>query len=75
MIPDNEHTPIGENEDQFTEGSYQAIKKSEEQAKEDTGQTKPSKDSFKSITDIQNETDPGNPEEAARDQGPYGVQE
>ena len=76
MNPDNENTPIGENEDQFTEGSYQAIKKSEEQDKDDTEESKPAKDTFKSITDIQNDTDPGNSsEDAAREQGPYGVQE
>jgi hypothetical protein len=74
MNPDNENTPIGDNEDQFTEGSYQAIKKKEEGA-DNTENTEEKKDTTKTITDIQNDTDPGSREDVAREQGPYGVQE
>ncbi len=71
MNPDNGNTPIGDNEDQFTEGSYQATKKKEQGA----DNTEEKKDSTKTITDIQNDTDPGSREDIAREQGPYGVQE
>lgn len=76
MKPHNENMPVGENEDQFTEGSYQAIHKKSEGSEEDaTEQSEQKKDTFQSITDIQNDTDPGSAEDVAREQGPYGVQE
>lgn len=71
MNPDNGNTPISDNEDQFTEGSYRAIKKKEQSA----NNSEEKKDSTKTITDIQNDTDPGSREDIAREQGPYGVQE
>lgn len=75
MKPENENMPIGENEDQFMEGSYQAISKKSDDPENNADQPDQKKDSVKTITDIQNDTDPGSAEDLAREQGPYGVQE
>jgi hypothetical protein len=75
MNTSNENMPIDDNEDQFTEGSYQAIKKSEDNPDE-KGTVSAEKDSTKTITDLQEERKEGNSaEDQARQEGPYGVQE
>ncbi len=75
MNPENENMPIGDNEDQFTEGSYQAIKKADNNPDE-KGTVSAEKDSTKTITDLQEERKEGNSaEDQARQEGPYGVQE
>jgi hypothetical protein len=75
MNANNENMPIGDNEDQFTEGSYQSIKKSEADSDE-KGTVAAEKDSTKTITDLQEERKEGNSaEDKARQEGPYGVQE
>ncbi|MDO1445750.1 hypothetical protein Q0590_05785 [Rhodocytophaga aerolata] len=75
MNPENENMPIGDNEDQFTEGSYQAIKKADSNPDE-KGTVSAEKDSTKTITDLQDERKEGNSaEDQARQEGPYGVQE
>jgi hypothetical protein len=75
MNANNENMPIGDNEDQFTEGSYQAIKKIESNPDE-KGTVAAEKDSAKTITDLQEERNEGNSaEDQARQEGPYGVQE
>lgn len=75
MNVNNGNMPIGDNEDQFTEGSHQAIKKTEDNPDE-KGTVSAEKDSTKTITDLQEERKEGNSaEDQARQEGPYGVQE
>jgi hypothetical protein len=75
MNPIDENMPIGENEDQLTEGSHQAIKGSKDSPDEkNTASNKI--DSTKTITDLQDERGEANSsEDDARQQGPYGVEE
>ncbi len=75
MNPIDENMPIGENEDQLTEGSHGAIKGSKDSPDEkNTASNK--LDSTKTLTDLQDERGEANSaEDDARQQGPYGVEE
>lgn len=71
----DENMPIGENEDELTEGSHQAINGSKDTPDEKKNASN-KLDSTKTITDLQDERGEANSaEDDARQQGPYGVEE